>query len=833
MKKIKSISIYLLLVLLTTIIYFQSWMGPFKNWKQIKDIEIYQHTNNEMLVADANYFLNSKGDWLSVNTPQIELSHFAASQYSLLYQGFINLLTSLTQQAQLAVNLFDILGYVLLVVVAFKTLIRLKIKTGTAFVFALLYCFGFYHQTQSSSLMMGWYFSVPIYCYLAFKILSEAGQNLQPQMQHFLNQKRLLLLACLTALLMPFLGVAYSVIGTSLIMASLIIFAISSPQLRKKALLFSLIYLLLSYFSTTWVLDFNQQILGQMQGHYPTIAEVELNSFKYTHLLLPNPFHRIPSFSYLAHEYLLFFSNTESNLIQLLPVNADNVNASLGVLASVGMVIIILWALFALFAKPSNASEVFDKTNDVLPHPFRLASTIFPVLIVLLFLGGLGALASVVAWFTPKLGIEWYRASPFIAFYALFFMAASLQFLAQKITHSSVKIGYPVVLIIICILGLMDQSPSHCGQCRFNKEAVFKQHNKVVNSLPTNALSSNQGNSQEMWMQLPQPVLFQNSPSSLHFLNLENTILKNPNLNSIKLAQTQTWKRFKKVLPLLDLKDQVILAKYLHYTGLIIQKNNWCNWSTESVQLASELEKMQNFAAASIVKTNDKKIDDIAIELKGEMTAEQTQRAVEVLSSWGFIYAQNQLTTQFDYTKAIDFSTDSRPSYVKNIRGLLGEGVHVKGFDPIQDQCFYSSGQTPTGSKKPDYLYGELFLNPLIDHVIAIELHEKLSSSFDLLVNMEWRKDRSNKEAFISSQVDEVEIEVQFNQQIKKVKLNAEGLSQSLHFDVNPTDLNDAKSNFIQIHSDKPVASLKTIKSAPYLNGVIVLRSMAIKPSQK
>lgn len=829
MKKLSNIFLVFFLFLITSAIYFQSWFGPFKNWVQIKEIAIYPQTNNEMWRADLNSFLNDNGHWLSANTAQIELNHFAASQHSIVYQGFIKLLASATQQPQLAINLFDYLGYLLLVIVSFYVLRKLQINKGIAFVFALLYCFSFYHQNQSTQITMGWYFVVPIYCYWIFKILAEAGKSDQPLMQHFLNKKSTVLCAWLMAVLLPFLGISYALIGTILLLASLLIFLSSSPSLRKKALIFGLVYGLLSIVSTVWVLELNQQLLGQSAGYYPTIAEVEQSSFKYTQLLLPNPFHRIQSLSILAHEYFSLFPNTEANLLQLLPVNGDNTYSSLGLLASLGMVAIILLAIFSVFQNFQASRTAKLHSNTLV----EISTTIFPALVILLLFGGYGAFSSVLAWFTQTIVVEWYRASTFISFYALFFMAASVQLLFAQFKNKPLRSPllknsiYFLVLVLIAFVGLFDQVPSHCGQCRSNKESVVKEQFQAIQAIPNSVAKKG------AWLQLPQPILFQTSPSSLNFLTLENTFLQHQKLNQLDLSDQHAWQRLARTLPLLEVSDQVILAKYLQYQGLLINTNNWCNWPSEKEKVVKELVQMKVPEATNILQPTGKTNSYLPIELVGQLSFEQIQRATEVLKKWGFSYTNNQLKNEFDYSQPMNFAVKQMPSYVKNMTGLLGDKVRLRGMDPYQDQCFYSATQAPTGLKKPDYLYGELFLNPIINHEISIQLQEDLPVSFDLVLDMSWRQATSANLENTATELDEAEVVIQAKNQIQKIKLNANSQPTIIRFNDRPINKNSSANDIILIKSNKPVATFNTVNKTNDLSGVVVLKAIAIKMNSK
>ena len=74
MKKIKNLLIVISLLLVTTLLYFQKWLGPVKNWGQIKDFSQYASASSEMYIADAYHFINTFV--LAINTSNIEYNSF-------------------------------------------------------------------------------------------------------------------------------------------------------------------------------------------------------------------------------------------------------------------------------------------------------------------------------------------------------------------------------------------------------------------------------------------------------------------------------------------------------------------------------------------------------------------------------------------------------------------------------------------------------------------------------------------------------------------------------------------------------------------------------------
>lgn len=176
-----------------------------------------------------------------------------------------------------------------------------------------------------------------------------------------------------------------------------------------------------------------------------TASEAELYGLKIIQMLLPIAEHRMTAFSELAYRY-------RSGV-----VTTENTMASLGVVASLGF----LSLLFVLLFRRKQARE-HDRSERILD----LLSTLNISLVLLGTIGGFGAIFALLVTSVVR---GYNRVSIFIAFLSLlaffmiydnFFKTRIQKALAQKKKFKTIilKIVYPLLAIIIMILGILDQT---------------------------------------------------------------------------------------------------------------------------------------------------------------------------------------------------------------------------------------------------------------------------------------------------------------------------------------------------------------------------------------
>lgn len=807
MKKIKNLLIVISLLLVTTLLYFQKWLGPVKNWGQIKDFSQYASASSEMYIADAYHFINTFV--LAINTSNIEYNSFILTSYSFINQMLVNVLSLVTKNPILAINLFDYIGYILLTIVSFNIFRRLNINKIFSFSFSIIFCFSFYNQVQGLNILSSWYFSVPIYIYFAIKLFDILEEK------NTLLNKNFVLSLLMFGFFLPLFGLAYSLIGNIIILTAgfLIYFALNNENNERykngfRALI--LAYFFISSASYILILNFNKYLL-----HYyktPLLVDVEQNSFKIVQLLLPNIFHRDRELSALTDYYSSFFAATETNYFSLMPINGENTSVALGFIASIGFFFILVLGIRSL------ANHIFNNaksTSQPSSLTLQLIRKTFPLLLIVVIMGSLGGLGGLVSVVFPSLGIEWFRASPFIHFFALIVIASALQeSLDFKVIRNFKRSVTLIMAGSFLAFALYDQVPSHCGNCRSDAETTAKQakdffQNKIFAK-----------DSSADWLQLPITPTNMVSPSSYQYLYVQNKLQQylsaKPSQISQRFESPKVFDRWKTRMSSLSIDDQVILARYLGMRGVVINKANWCDWVTELPKLEQNFQLTKLLETPAIPKSN---IDAIlAYSFAQPLSTDQQQRVKNILLQNGFQELNGLLKDQFDFAQPIDFATGVYPNHVKNLDGLIGD-KNIKISQAINEaKCV-----TTYPNKKEDLSdqlvsWGDNFSNPFNKNKVHIEFYSPLPKVFNLHLYLD-------KQIASQHNPTKVPLEVMVGAERKVIDLSYGPRELVLNFDISYQPTIDQ----INLSASVPMMSLYAQQQSSGQNGLIVIKSIQIE----
>lgn len=338
----------------------------------------------------------------------------------------LRILGFLTDDPAATVNLYFVLSFPLVAVVALLVLRRLRVSEGPAVVGALLYAFLPYHLHRGENhLFLSGYYTVPIGVYLALRLLD--GRAAQP-----LDRRRtfLWLAACL---LVGSGGVYYAPLSALLIaVATLTVYARdrSKPLLRAGGVTVVLILATfgLNLASSVWYT--HQHGVNTAVARHP--AESEYYGLKPAALLLPREDHRVPGLAELSANY----RNTS-------PVPSEGGQA-LGIVAAAG-----LGYLLAIGALTLAGRRTVRGTHRDLSF----------LTVIAIATGTIGGFSALIAWFlTPDIR-SWNRLSIYIGFMAL----AAVGTLADRFrVHLRARGHHPgmftAVLVVVAVVGLLDQT---------------------------------------------------------------------------------------------------------------------------------------------------------------------------------------------------------------------------------------------------------------------------------------------------------------------------------------------------------------------------------------
>lgn len=164
----------------------------------------------------------------------------------------------------------------------------------------------------------------------------------------------------------------------------------------------------------------------------------EVYGLKIIQLLLPVPGHRFPLFAFISGEY----SGTA-------PLVNENQSAALGIIGSIGFIILIIWVFYYLFNRNlTKQNGNLIKINQI--SSLNLAAVLLGTI------GGVGAIISYAGY--PQIR-SYNRISIFIAFFSILTVIILLDYLVKK--HSfTVKRKWimPVCIFAVVCLGINDQT---------------------------------------------------------------------------------------------------------------------------------------------------------------------------------------------------------------------------------------------------------------------------------------------------------------------------------------------------------------------------------------
>lgn len=374
-----------------------------------------------------------------------------------LYLFIIKLLVLLGFDWIQSTNLFFVLTFPLTTLVFFWVSKKLNISYLIGFPLAIVYSFLPYHFYRGvNHLFLSAYFMVPLAVYLSLKIAS----------RDLVNMRVLLFIA----VLLGAVGAYYTFFSLIFIILGFVIGILGMAETNKKYVFKSL--LLISLVILSFVLNLTPSIFYNMkygQNLNSVIRapkDTETFGLRISQLVLPIEEHNLELFKKIRIKFNTYGLPETVNETQF---------SSLGLISSVGFVILVLFGLFF------EESRKFFKLSNEIFEQIRVLSIFNFVALVFSTIGGLGLLFSV--YFSPIFrSIN--RLSIFIACFSLICLGLILEkYLTKR------KVALFVLLLIP--LSLYDQiSPAVMQNFSGAKNEVAGYQtfvNDIENSIGSNA----------------------------------------------------------------------------------------------------------------------------------------------------------------------------------------------------------------------------------------------------------------------------------------------------------------------------------------------------------
>jgi phosphoglycerol transferase len=484
-----------------------------------------------------------------------------------LHLLIIKLITLVTSEFGLALNLFFVSTFVLTSLTSFFVLRHFKLSQPVAALISLLYSFLPYHFLRGEAhLFLAAYFSVPLIVMLALEIWS-------PSPPFFSGGKfswnRTAIWIALVALLIGTSGVYYAFFACFVLLVAAV--ATSFGRRTWQSLVSAGMLIALIAFGT--LANVAPTLVYQMQaGKNTQVAvrsaqESEIYGLKLTQFVMPVVGHRVPFLANAANQYKDF----------PLPNEASE---ALGIIGSVGFMSLLLQFLW-LRRDPEMLSTRLSILN--------LAS------LLLATIGGLGVFFAL--FVSPSIR-AYNRISILIAFLALFQVGLLLEMLRRKLPERSLsRVAFYGGLGLLLIVGVLDQTSPHFipayDQARESFQSDREFISRIEEGLPKGSRI----------FQLPY-VPFPENPPVVHMADYE---LFRGYLHSDKLAWSygamrgraaDAWQQALLLKPLDQQLDNLVLAGF---RGLYLDRFGFAD---RGAQLEAQLQPL--LGAPTLVSPNQR-----------------------------------------------------------------------------------------------------------------------------------------------------------------------------------------------------------------------------------
>jgi phosphoglycerol transferase len=397
-----------------------------------------------------------------------ELYDFPFLAHDSFHLVLIKMLGLLSSDPVFVANVFFLLSFPLVTLVAFLVLRQLGISGDAALVCSALYALAPYHFLRDHQhLNLAAYYSVPVGAYLVLTILSgkplfARRRNPGARVLAWASRRSLI-----TLMLCLFVASAsstyYAVFAILLLIAAAMLAYITRREARTLfeggavlGLIFGFLALgALPHLLYWFVNGQNDEVAHRLP------SESESYALVLTQMVLPVPGHRIGFLSDFAETYYL---NT--------PLKSEFIPyQSLGFVAALGFG----WLLLVVLASCLSTRWGFGSARQR-----HLHGQLGTVTIIAFLIGTTGGISSLFAWLISPQIRSWGRISIFISFFALAAVGLLLDALRERV---DLRTGRPVLGVAllwgVLLIGLFDQTNNafvphyEIAQREYKSDAVF------------------------------------------------------------------------------------------------------------------------------------------------------------------------------------------------------------------------------------------------------------------------------------------------------------------------------------------------------------------------
>lgn len=489
------------------------------------------------------------------------LDNYDAVTMEILLSFWEQFLVWMTGNWILAYNLFYISSYIAIGITAYYTLKQLKITPVIALPLSLLYSFAPYHQMRGvGHLYLGMYFMVPLMVLYAYRLLlgeelfGKGSRILNKNQQGWLTWQNIIRGICLICMALS--GIYYAFYACFFFCVALMIRILNGDYLHRnekgwrihniriliRQCLQPLFCIVMIVFSLC-IAAIPNVVYWLQNGRTGSLAlkgkqGAEIYALKIVQLLLPIPNHRIS-----------FFAKVRNFYDSVYPLVNENGCASLGVIMSLGFVILCM----ALF---------FRSKRHI--HPNIYIGSLMNISAVLF--GTIGGFSAVMSFFTGAVRCH-NRISIFIAMISLIAIAQVIQMMLKNKNKGLIFF----FMIVLLIFGIYDQTVSNknwhyqLDKDNFEADHVFigaieqeEEDNAMIYQMP--------------YMKYPENGGIQNMTDYSHFVGYIHSDTLRWSYGAIEGRKGDEW--FRSVNEL-SIQDQIRTIKEAGFSGIYVDWNSY------------------------------------------------------------------------------------------------------------------------------------------------------------------------------------------------------------------------------------------------------------------
>lgn len=555
-------------------------------------------------IVDNGWILNNK----FLGTPGIgQLYDFPLGTEN-IHLIIIKFITFFTDNHFLIINVFFIIGFVLISTASLFTVRKFNLSYPVAILISLLFAFIPYHFFRGTHhLFLSSYFVVPLQILIILKVINNNEIfTFVKGSGGFFRIRNLFVIALIYIISS---GGIYYAFFTCFLLFIAILYKLLYIKRFKTIVEPILILAMIVFFI---IINNLPTILYHSRfGDNPEVGlrvpgETEILGLKTIQLLLPVANHRIPYLAKLREDYNINMPNIN-----------ENSSASLGIFGSIGFLFLLSVAVF----KITSVYKPFDSLLKKL-SVLNLASFIFGTV------GGLGTVFSFII--SPSIRSQ-NRISVFIAFFSLFAIGIVLEFVYKKIKN---KYIYFSILFFLLLVGVLDQATKSIIIRQGNYINKFTSDKSFINKIEQ-SLPSNSKVFQLPYFPFPENGPIHNLPDYDHYIGYFHSTNVKWSYGGIKGREASLWQKRTASLPpqqmLLKLKSNGFNGIYIDRRGYV---DNASKMESDFSRILGEEPVISDYGNLSFFDLNNEALDTISLKSNSDKIALFNSLNQNGVSAW-------------------------------------------------------------------------------------------------------------------------------------------------------------------------------------------------------